>query len=323
MPSSTLAAYTIRVRFKGKRTTERLGHFGEPEGQAPVDPQQRRDLFPILIRYLTELQDDADRDEENKKWLEVGDVTPNNDLREITGIINHGEWGFAAPGKNFRTGALNYQRDVEDVEPLPFYYLLSIPEDGRIGFAILQRFGPHGIRGPLLDYFQRKFKEEYPDFRINIEMAAPGELIEQYIRAGALVKKVSFVQFRLPRNFEDRYGNRDAVKEAYGEYVIHAKRGGLPILGDIRNAIQRRANGVARLVEIAPGGNANVIKVNIEVNGKAKSLDIHPNDPTVGMRAYHDITREVVLGRNGLPTFESVDVLARALLAKQYEGLGQ
>jgi len=308
MPSFSLATYTIRVRYKGKRQTEVLGAFGEAE----------TDLLPILGEYLTELQNEASIDEGSKKKLQVETINLDADEREIKGTINYGEWGVAAPGIDFETGEVRYQRSVRDVEPLPFYYLLSIPEDGRIGFAITQRFGTSGIRGQLLNYFQERFAEEYPEFRINIETAAPADLIEQYIQQGAQVKKIRFIQFRLPRNFEDRYANpQDAVKEAYSEYIIHAKRGGLPILRDVRAAIQ--GHGIARLVEMAPV-QTNKIRVSISVGGKERSLEVAE---TTSMRAYYDITEHAVLGANGLPTFDSADELAHGLLENQYEAIGQ
>ncbi len=308
MPSFSLATYTIRVRYKGKRQTEVLGAFGEEE----------HDLLPILDGYLTELQAEASLDEDNKKKLQVDTINLDENEREITGNIRYGYWGVAAPGMDFETGELHYERSVRDVEPYPFYYLLSVPEDGRIGFAITQRFGTLGIRGQLLDYFQRRFNDDHPEFRINIETAAPADLIEQYTQQGALVKKIRFIQFRLPRNFEDRYANpQDAIKEAYSEFTIHAKRGGLPILRDIRAAIQGR--GIARLVEIAPG-QTNKVHVDIEVDGKVRSLEV---SETTSMRAYYDITKHAVLGDDGFPTFDSANELAHGLLARQYQDIGQ
>ena len=308
MPAFSLATYTLKVRYKGRRETERLGAFGQPP----------RDLLPILHNYLTALAAQPDIDEVGRKLLEA--TAANQNGRELSGSIDHGEWGYATTGKNVRTLRVNYNRNVEDFEPFPFYFLISVPENGRIGFVVLQRYGHIGIRQQLLDYFLRHFVAAYPEYRINIEPAVPRDLIEQYTGAGAQVKKIRFLQHRLPRNFEDRYANPDdAVSGAYSEYIIHAKQEGLPIIREVRAAIQNRAGAIARLLEIAPIRSQRV-KVSIEVDGKPRSLEV---GETTKMRAYYDITREVIVGDNGLPVFDSIDGIAHGLLRRQYQDIGQ
>jgi hypothetical protein len=308
MPSFSLATYTLKVRYKGHRETERLGAFGNPPS----------DSLPILRGYLQRLQAAPDIDEAGKKLLQVTAI--NSHGREITGLIDHGEWGYATTGKNVRTFRVNYNRGMEDFEPFPFYFLISAPANGRIGFVILQRYGHIGIRQQLLGYFLRHFAVERPDFSINIEPAVPRDLVEQYTGAGAVVKKIRFFQHRLPRNFEDRYANADdAVESAYSEYIIHAKREGLPIIRQVRAAVENRAGAIGRLLEMAPVASQRV-KVSIEVNGKPRTLEV---GETTKMRAYYDITREVQLGNNGLPVFDSIDGIAHGLLQRQYQDIGQ
>jgi hypothetical protein len=309
MPSSTLATYSIRVRFKGKRETEPLGDFGETH----------HDLLPILNTYLTSLQT-VSQNETERKMLQVTTINLDEQHREITGIAEHGEWGIAIPGKNRRTGVIRYQRGLEDVEALPYYYLLSVPREGRIGFAILQRFGNIGIRSQLLDRLETRFAQEYPDFRMNIKTAAPGELIEQFVREGAAVKRISFVQTRLPRNFEDRYGAPgEALKEAYAEYVIHAKRGGsLRIFNMVRDAVTRGGRFKTQLFELSPR-QAGKVKVAIKAGRVTRTLEM---TDTLSMRSYYEIDDQIVLGNDGFPTFESIDEVAHSVLDKQYEMLG-
>jgi hypothetical protein len=308
MPSFSLAVYTLQVRTKGHRQTERLGSFGNPP----------HDLLPVLTRYLNALRNAPDRDEQHKKVMETTAVNLNG--RELTGTIDHGEWGYATTGKNFRTLRINYNRNMEDFEPFPFYYLFSVPQDARLGFVILQRYGHVGIRQQLLDYFLRHFVVDHPTFSMNVTPAVPRDLVEQYTGAGATVKKVRFFQHRLPRNFEDRYADPDTARNgAYSEYIIHAKQEGLPIIGDIRNAVQNRPGAIARLLEVAPIASERV-KVSIEVNGKPRSLEI---GETTKMRAYYDISDQVEIGRNGLPVFASINDVAHGLLLRQQQDAGQ
>jgi hypothetical protein len=309
MPSITLAAYTLKARVKGKRDLQRLSNFGD----------DGHDLHAILAEYLNELRANPTLDEANKKLLEV--VSLNQRNRELKGVIHHGEWGYPTQGKNVRTLRVSYTRSQEDVEPFPFYYLISMPEHARVGVVILQRFGHLGIRQQLLGYFQRRFAEDYPDFSVNIAPAAPGDLVDQVTGTGATVRALRFVQHRLPRNLEDRYPNvQEAMKEAYAEYVIYAKRtsrglrGLMPL---VRGAIRDRG-GVQRLTEIADT-QADRIKVAVKYGGRTRTLELAE---TLKMRAYYDITNRVRLNNDGLPTYRSVNQLAHALLREQYNELG-
>ena len=309
MPSITLAAYTLKVRYKSQRDIEELGSFGE----------DAHDLHPILAGYLNELIANATLDEQNKKMLEVSSVNLND--RELKGVIQHGEWGYPTQGKNFRTGRVSYTRTQDDVEPFPFYYLISVPEHARVGIVILQRFGHLGVRQQLLGYFKRRFDEQFPDFSINIAPAAPGALVDEYTGAGATVRAIRFIQFRLPPNLEDRYPNvQEAMKEAYAEFVIYAKktsRGLRGLMADVRNAIHNEG-GVQRLTEIADT-EANRIKVAVKFGGRTRTLELAD---TLKMRAYYDITNQVRLNDVGLPRYASINRLAHGLLARQYEELG-
>lgn len=310
MPSITLAAYTLRIRVKGKRDLELLGSFGE----------QDRDIYTILAGYLDELRAAAALDEVNKKLLEVASIDVTAD-RELKGTIQHGEWGYHTQAKNIRTRRVSYTRSHEDVEPFPFYYLISVPEQARVGIIILQRFGHLGLSQQLFDYFTRRFKDQYPDFSINLTPAAPGDLVDQITGQGASVRAIRFIQYRLPRNLEDRYPNvQEAMRNAYAEYVIYAKRraGGLRgFMRDVRDSI-RHDDGAQRLAGIVDIP-ANKIKVAIEYEGKTRTLELAE---TLKLRAYYDITNEVTLDDDGLPEYDSLDRLAHGLLDRQYQELG-
>ncbi len=305
MPSFSLASYILRVKTKAGRSSLQLDDF---DGAGA-------DIYEVLARYLGSL---AATDEKTKKVLEVQSVSVAN--RELTGIIEHGEWGYSTDLKNYKTKRVSYKRKLEDVEHFPFYYLISAPQGTTRGIVILQRFSNHGIRQLLVETLQQTFAVDYPGYRISIEPAAPGKLIEQYMDAGARVKELRFIQFKLPRNLEDRYPPSDkVVKEAYSEFVIRATRlSSIPVLGDIRDIVNRKV-GISRLIELVDFP-ADRVKVHIEVGKKTRVLELAE---TTKMRAYFDITGQVELGANGHPNTDSIDELAHALLNEQYEALGR
>ncbi len=74
---------------------------------------------------------------------------------------------------------------------------------------------------------------------------------------------------------------------------------------------------VNRLVEL-PDFDYNVIKAELEINGKRKIIDL--TNP-YRLRSYYDVTNDVEIAPNGHPTFRSIDIAAAELLEKLEESL--
>lgn len=99
-------------------------------------------------------------------------------------------------------------------------------------------------------------------------------------------------------------------KDFYIEFVVRAKRNkSLPFLPKL-NKIVKGVEQLSELIEI-PEFDYEKVKVGIDIGGKRRTLDLSNQQ---GFRAYYDITNEVAKKRDGHPTFESIDKLAKALL---------
>jgi hypothetical protein len=309
MASFSLASYVLRVRNIEEREYEYLDDFSEPG----------RDLYDLLSDYLHALGTDLSLDNENKKLIKLRPPLRRGN-RILSGILETGEWGYTTQLQNVESGEITYDRQIDESENFPFYFLIQIPEASRRGIVILQRFGNRGIRTQLLTDFQNYFSTQFDDFRVHINPLAPGSVIDQYLSNEGRVTAIRLIQFQTPDDIAALYNRREeATEDVYTEFIIHAKaRKHIPIFRRLRDVIEGRRQ-VANLVEIQ-GIEPNIVKLNIEFRGKPRTIDLgNVNE----MRAYYDITDQVETGEDGHPEFNSIDGLARELLAELNVLLGR
>ena len=306
MSSFSLASYVIRIRDVEDREWLTLDGFADGA-----------DLFDVLRDYLQSLTT-VSYDQPNKKLIKL---RPHLRARNriLTGIIETGEWGYASQLQNVTNGRITHRRGTEEAENFPFYFLFSIPPDSDRGVVILERFGNRGIRTQLLNDLEANFSARFGDLRVRINPIAPGSLIDQYTGRGGRVTGIRLIQFQVPDDIADLFGNRAAaVDEVYTEYIVHAKAGReLPLYPRIREVLEGRRQ-ASHLVEIA-GIDPSIIKLTVDFQGKQRTFDLGNVDK---IRAWYDITNEVRTGRDGHPQFGSIDQLARQLLADVNQTLG-
>src|ERR1041384_1865069 len=163
MASFSLASYVLRVRNTEEHEFEYLDDFGEPG----------RDLYDFLSDYLHALGANLSLDNENKKLIKLRPPLRRQE-RILSGILETGEWGYTSQLQNVESGDITYDRQVEESENFPFYFLIQIPEASQRGIVILQRFGNRGIRTQLLTDFQKYFSTQFDDLRVSINPLAPG-----------------------------------------------------------------------------------------------------------------------------------------------------
>src|SRR5690606_30902490 len=81
--------------------------------------------------------------------------------RMISGIIESGDYGYESTLVNIKTGKKEYDRTVDDTEIKPFYFLIYLPKNTAVGYAILQRLGVYGIhsifKNHITDFFKLRF----------------------------------------------------------------------------------------------------------------------------------------------------------------------
>lgn len=311
MSSYSLASYTIRVKEQITHSNVRINNL-----------RDGGDAFNTFRAYLNDLKLSASLDPADQRMMRVASLRVSG--RTMRGIIETGEYGYESELYDITTDAVSHRRQNTEAEMLPFYFLVSLPTDVNEGIVILQRFRQFGIRNMLLGDFLPYFTKAHPNYRVEFNPLTYENLLNEYLDGGQL-KAIRLVKFDMPDDIATAFELQDHLEEeAYVELVVRSRKNrSLAVLEKIKEAFRGGGRRYLeedewnRLIEI-PDFEYNVIKAELEINGKRKVIDL--TNP-YRLRSYYDITDDVEIGDNGHPVFRSINGLANELLEKLEESL--
>lgn len=144
----------------------------------------------------------------------------NTDInnRRISGQFLSGEGGIPAEIRNVNDiNQIRYNKEAEDSECIPLYYLFHIPTS-TLGIIILERFRRISVKQVLTDLMRRQFFDSFPNYTLEIEPLPQRKLMDMYLRDG-MVKKITLSSFNSPNNtLEERFANDNRDVENLATY---------------------------------------------------------------------------------------------------------
>lgn len=298
-----LSAYSMRVKHTRSNTYRALGNFD----------RRGADLFEVLGEYLTRrIAIASDADPDTGKMLQVTKKRRSKRKRILKGLIDAGDYGFTARLYDTELGQDSYDRNVDEAELLPYYFLVHLPKSADQGFLILQRIGQRGIRSLLYADFAQEFLSLFPAYGLELRPIVPDQLITNHLSRGRITR-IRYLKSSLPSDRADylRSGGSYAHEIGTTEVIHKVMRGRSftlpePIAQYIRR--ERNLNSLLELQEI----DCDNIKLVVELNGNSRTIDLSHLDR---FRANYETGEEVEIGPNGHPLFESMDGFALSLLS--------
>jgi hypothetical protein len=297
-----LSAYAVRIREYGAPADdfELLGDFGG------------NDLLPFFDHFVRSLAVVIPPIEKVARIRRRSVVSRD---RTVAGVCECGDYGYEAEGWNATTHTVSYHRAIQDAELLPFYFLAELPQARDEGILLLQRFSQFGMRGAFVGALAPAFADTFPDYRIAVNPISSGTAWERFFRDGEM-RVVRFIRYDVPNTPEAALTpDSQWEKRGYTELAMHAGRFTRLPFGLDRFVPGQRP--VTQIIEF-PDFRYDTIKVQIELNGTTQTFDL--GEPLGRMSL--DISGDVTLGRNGHPTFETIDPRARAFLATVRAAMG-
>lgn len=245
------------------------------------------------------------------KAFTVLSVFTDNINRRISGQFVSGEGGIPAEIRNIHNiNQVNYNKQSEDSECIPLYYLFYLPTN-TLGIIILERFRQISVKQVLSNLVKQKFFSNFQGFTLEIEPLPQRKLMDMYLREGN-VKKITLSRFNSPNNtLESRYANndRDVENLAMYEFTIRSRRNrNLNIFQNILSDIVRgKANidAVNNLVGVHEFV-ATEIKATFDINGKQKTIRLDKPDE---INAIYDISDEFE-NINAHPEYDAINQIA-------------
>lgn len=218
----------------------------------------------------------------------------------IHGLIECGEFGYSQDIVDIKTGSLAYNKKKIEAGLLPFFIRLAAANKPHFAVLISQKTGTFGVKTHLYEILGRELQSMDPSWVLRIEKIVPAQLVNKYLTNGE-IKSVRFISHEKPSDIADSLKNVANDDDASSiEFVIKARRGktfGSGLLDLIRQ--QKPVTGLLTI----PNMTYDEVKVDIEINGKRKTIDL-TNMHKIGGAV--DVTNDMILDNRGHPTIASL-----------------
>lgn len=243
---------------------------------------------------------------------------------QISGILQVGEDGLASEIHNGQSGEHLLSRTPEDIEFMPFYYLVDASAGKKDMIIGIQHFGAHGISSKFLPLMMHSLKSAYPDYTVKYDSIHLGPIFFGNIIANGQVREIEAVSFKQISDRASRNEERIKVTRAYGAF----KRGGF-LPSSVTDLIRTRSTAIMtasdghELSQVLATEVRNLLSINLPddetitelsatiiCNGTSRKIDLG--------NIYKFATRydmdHVERGADKQPIFNSIDFEAKKIL---------
>lgn len=274
------------------------------------------DLIDYLLRYFRRSLG-VYKDLPGNRMVRLALIGNTSSDRIVSGIIETGEYGFRSKLYDTEHATVSYQKSPPEAEMVPFFFLASVPQEGNVGFLVLQRFKQFGVRDFLVPPLLHDFSETYRQQRLEVERVAPHEVMEQILSNG-IIKSLRFIRHSLPEDLADAVASFGATaSEHEAEFIIRPKRNrSLSGLSRI-SALLSGQGSVSELVTL-PNFAYDNVKVEVDFDGRKKTIDL--GNP-LRISSNIDITEDLEIGSDGHPMFNSIFAIALDMVNRHQERL--
>jgi len=290
-----LTAYTVRIEKKQSKPNKNDNH--PPDYKKLNCFNDFDDFYSILISFLKHLHTNNTN---NALKTYMKPTKGHSKERYVFGIIESGNYGISSNIRDIETDSVNYKKTKNDADVLPFYFLFYIPKERNEGVLILQRTGRFGIKTSLGNSLSKYFSEKYIGYSLEINSLIQDDLIRKLLNEGT-IKRLRCVKYRAPTDAFDGLDEGHQEVPFNMEVVLSANK--IPFSSRIKSFFDSERS-VKSLIEIRDFEFAyDTVKLDVEVDGSIRTFDLGEIEKS---RIYHDISKQVTVGADDQPTFESI-----------------
>lgn len=165
VPTHSIVPYRFKLREKGDSDNNwSLTNLTEGDDSFP-----KEDIFDLFEDFLDHYAGSPDKDEDREKFFNVSDY--NVGTTTVEAIVETGDYGYRAELKDVDTGEQTYEKDTDESEVLPFYFLFWLPktvagewyENGERGIMVFQQLNGRGIKTGFYKRFRQAVLDKGED----------------------------------------------------------------------------------------------------------------------------------------------------------------
>lgn len=287
-----LSSHTLRVSKKKDDKDSRPSEYYHLD-KIPIN----NDLFDFLQDFFQSHQTHVNNSQQ-QTYMRVRNFNTNN--RTLFGTIESGVYGVRSDVLDVQTYTISYKKKKTDADVLPFYFLISVPQNADEAVILFQRTGRHGFQSNFTNFLQKSFRSKFPFCTLNINNLMLEEVVKKTILSGS-IKELKCVKYQTPIDIVD--GLDTGHNEMSGSIEFSVKAKGIPFKNRIKEFFNKSRN-VNNLIEIRDFDfRYDTVKVDVDINGTLYHYDLG----NIGkMRQSLDITKDIELDSDGRPVFDSI-----------------
>lgn len=306
--SISLAPYTIEVR---RLRQSEPSHLKFQEGEKGAT------LHGDFLTLLGQLKESGVTREDELQVLKV--ATLDSDETDIWGIIERGEYGSEARIVNAKSHDETHLQLSGEARLGRFYFRFHLPNSSLKGLLILQRTGRSGAYTTLHHHLEEEFRKKRQDFRLHFARAVHAEVLNEMLAGNVYGFKI--VTYKPSSDITDWIKGKGAVQNV-GEITISATATAEKSFwaGEAAPAWYKQILKDKKTVaELFPKEHIKSFQLTTDYRGQRRTFDLlDPED----IFPYQNITQDVQIGKNGHPTFDSINTAAVAALDELKVRLG-
>jgi hypothetical protein len=279
------------------------------------------DLFDVFKNNIVQYFENIGPEKLSKKTIKVdSDGTnpifkSNSSLRIITGKIKIGDddGKEIEHTKGAKKQTVVYVKEKGVYAHRPFFFMIIIPKNKKIGFIILEKEGAFSCKKVFCQAISILVKEKMSGLLFRYENYVEDEIVKNFIEKGKY-NSINISRKNLPRDLCDKYlGGYEENGEYELELTIKAKKG-----ADFTEVTKKKIltsmekyDGFFNTKEFNDIGfdDTTTLKVNSTYDGTTKTIDL---SETLRIRPYYTI--DVSLDSKGFADFDSIRNEAIGLL---------
>lgn len=271
------------------------------------------DLFDVLKNNIPQYFETIGPEKLSKKTIKVDSYNnqvvfkTNSTLRVITGKIKIGDddGKEIEHTKGAKKQTVVYVKEKGIYAQRPFFFMLIIPKNKKIGFIILEKEGYYSCKKIFCKALSILIKEKMSGLLFRDENYIEEEIIQNFIEKGEY-NRINITRKNIPRDLCDKYlGGYEEGGEYELELVIKTK-GGTDFKDTTKQKIldnMENYNGFFNTKEFDDIGfdDSTTLKIVSTFDGTTKTIDL---SDTMKIRPYYTI--DVRLDDKGFADFESI-----------------
>lgn len=281
-----LHIYSLKIRRKRKFEVIPLGENGEGATLSKAVPV-------LLKRFKSPLDEETGRP---RSWY-FEDV--RKDGFTSSGTIRYGSSGYESEIVDGKTRSVRYKRSVTDLDVIPIYFRVWVPDDGEYGLLALQTFGQRSCVNRVQQALQDCFRAVTEDHMLDMNPVHPASM-KSYMEGD--VKTISLVK----REYStDSAENAVVDPNEIVDLDVSFKAKPRSSLGKLSQVMKRIRKGDSDQQELKYNDTYfDEASANVVVGGKTRKVVIVGLSKNAGKI---DLSEDVLRMPNGHPKYVSID----------------